>query len=668
MAEWKRSVSSPSSVSDNMTSLARALSQSKLNQEGSTDVFHSQTNLNRGNVPLNCRRRKLSSCNNMTEMVESITSPCAEARVLVINTGGTIGMTLHDNVLAPKPNAFVKNLRKLPTLHDEQYAQQTCLYDYYDPSENTLVLPLHKDNKRIVYSVLEYSPLLDSCNMTTDDWGRLGKDIEKNYENYDGFVILHGTDTMAYTASALSFMCEHLGKPVILTGSQVPIYEMRNDGRDNLLGALLIAGQFVIPEVCLYFHNKLYRGNRVTKVDSGSFNAFSSPNLAPLANAEVDITINWDTVWRANTTAKFQVSTELNRNVGLLRLFPGITADTVRAFLQPPMEGVVLETYGSGNAPDNRADLLEELKKATDRGVIIVNCTQCLRGSVCMSYATGKVLMKAGLIAGCDMTPEAALSKLSYVLAKDELDLQAKKKMMGQNLRGEMIADLEGTKLSLSDSRFIQVIAKSLSISYKEELEAIRDALTPPLACAAAKIGDVEALEAIREMGSNLSLGDYDGRTPLHIASCEGHLKVVQYLLSHGTTVYAKDRYGDTPLCNAVRFRHKDVVKLLRQTGAHFSRDELEDAGTELCSLAASGDLEGLDIWSLAGADLNKPGYDGQSALRVAQAAGKNEVVAFICQLSTKSQNGGVIEFTAPRRDPEVTLPNPTGNVLHPSP
>uniref|UniRef100_A0A8C5ESE1 asparaginase n=1 Tax=Gouania willdenowi TaxID=441366 RepID=A0A8C5ESE1_GOUWI len=548
-----------------------------------------------------CRRRQLSSQSSV-EAPESLTSPgVAEARVLVINTGGTIGMTLDDDdVLAPKANALVKSLRKLPILHDEVYAQQTAMYEYY--GESTLVLPQSKGNKRIIYSILEYSPLLDSSNMTTDDWGRVGKDIEKNYENFDGFVILHGTDTMAYTASALSFMCEHLGKPIVLTGSQVPIYEMRNDGRDNLLGALLIAGQFVIPEVCLYFYNKLYRGNRVTKTDAGSFNAFSSPNLAPLATAEVDITINWDTVWRANTTSKFHVWTELNRNVGLLRLFPGITASTVKAFLQPPMQGVVLETYGSGNAPDNRADLLEELKKATDAGVIIVNCTQCLRGSVSMSYATGKVLMDAGLIAGCDMTPEAALSKLSYVLAKQDLDLDAKKKMMSENLRGEMAADLAGTKLCLSDSHFIQVIAKSLSISCKEELEAIRDALTPPLSCAAAKIGDVEALKALSEMGSNLSLGDYDGRTPLHVAACEGHLHAVEYLLGHGGSLHVKDRYGATPLSNAVRFRNNSLCVMFLLVSV---------------SLAACGDLDALEIWTLAGADLNKPGYDGQTALEV---------------------------------------------------
>ncbi|RXN11308.1 60 kDa lysophospholipase-like isoform X4 [Labeo rohita] len=332
-------------------------------------------------------------------------NPDAEARVLVINTGGTIGMAYHDNVLSPEENALVETLRKIPFLHDEQYAQQTALCGR--TPENTLVLPLSKQNKRIVYTVIEYSPLLDSCNMTADDWATIGKDIEKHYDQYDGFVILHGTDTMAYTASALSFMCENLGKPVILTGSQV----------------------------CLYFHHKLYRGNRVTKVDAESFDAFSSPNQPPLASAQVDIKINFNAVRHASTTAKFSVNTQMNRNVGLLRLFPGITADTVRAFLQPPMDGIVLETYGSGNAPDNRADLLNEIRNATRRGLIMINCTQCLRGMVTTSYATGQALSEAGVVAGLDMTSEAALSKLSYVLAKQDLSIREKKEMLSRNLR-----------------------------------------------------------------------------------------------------------------------------------------------------------------------------------------------------------------------------------------
>ncbi|KAG6929724.1 asparaginase [Chelydra serpentina] len=558
------------------------------------------------------------------------------ARVLVINTGGTIGMVEEEKGLAPEANKLVKALKKMPMLHDDVYAKETKLCDFLNFPDDTLVLPLSEQNKRIIYTILELSPLLDSSNMTTDDWAKIARNIEKYYEQYDGFVILHGTDTMAYTASALSFMCENLGKTIVLTGSQVPIYELRNDGRANLLGALLIAGQFVIPEVCLYFYHKLYRGNRVTKVDAGSFNAFSSPNLPPLANAEVDITINWETVWRANTTKKFKVHTNMNRNVGLLRIFPGINAATVKAFLQPPMEGIVLETYGTGNAPNNREDLLEELKKATERKVVILNCTQCLRGSVAAVYATGQTLTAVGVIPGGDMTPEAALAKLSYTLSKSHLSWEEKKEMLSENLRGEMTVVPTGAKISLTDSKFIQVIAKSLSVSCKEELEAIRDALIPSLACAAAKTDDTDALKAIREMGGNLSCEDFDGRTPLHIASSEGNLQLVEYLLKYGATVYAKDMFGATPLKYAVKFRHIEVIQLLRETGAHLSIQELENIGTELCSLAANGDVEGLYAWYLAGANLEQTGYDGRTPLQIAEATGHVELLDFFNQLKIK--------------------------------
>ncbi|XP_038633818.1 60 kDa lysophospholipase-like isoform X2 [Scyliorhinus canicula] len=458
-----------------------------------------------------------------------------EKNVLVIYTGGTIGMVLNSHgVYVPKPGALIKALKKMPGLHDVEYAK----HHGFDKRPDTLVLPkISEFKKRIAYKIIEYSPLLDSSNMTADDWKKIANDIKKNYKKYCGFVILHGTDTMAYTASALSFICENLGKPIILTGSQIPIYEMRSDAHDNLLGALLIAGQYVIPEVSLYFHHQLYRGNRVIKVDAESFRAYLSPNLSALVNVDTEIKVNWNNILKPKTTKTFTVhtkKTDMNQNVGLLKLYPGIAVATIRAFLQPPMEGIVLETYGAGNAPDNRPDMIKEFKNADARGMLMINCTQCLWGSVITKYATGKVLTDAGFISGCDMTPEASLAKLSYVLGKTELSIQEKKKMLCENLRGEMSG-----KNPLQDQQQIQATDGSLAVSCMKSHEG---ALTPSVACLAAKAGDIDALEAILDTGNNLWHEDHDGRTPLHVAACEGHLEVVDYLLNHGATVYAKDR------------------------------------------------------------------------------------------------------------------------------
>ncbi|KNE61692.1 L-asparaginase, type I [Allomyces macrogynus ATCC 38327] len=389
------------------------------------------------------------------------------SRVLIIYTGGTIGMknTLEHGYV-PAPHFLTTFLGSMARFHDpegvfsaagtplpvsllNQLHNRIVRTPEGKPEKvDALVTPPSLWGKRIVYSVLEYDPLLDSSNMTMKDWVKIATDVELNYEFYDAFIILHGTDTMAYTASALSFMLENLGKTVILTGSQVPLSEVRNDAIENLLGALTIAGHYVIP-VPWQPH---VQGRR-----PWGLSAFDSPNLGPLVNVGIHIDVHWRDVWRPRALAKFRAHKHMDASVATLRIFPGITESTIRAFLQAPIRGVVLETYGAGNAPDARKDLLGALKEASDRGVVIVNTTQCKRGLVSDIYSTGKALLAAGVVPGSDLTPECALAKLSYLLGKD-LDPAAIRAAIRVSLRGELTEPEANPRFALSRRDFSSIM------------------------------------------------------------------------------------------------------------------------------------------------------------------------------------------------------------------
>ena len=281
------------------------------------------------------------------------------------------------------------------------------------------------------------SQLLDSSEVGFQDWKRLSRDIQLNYANFDAFIVLHGTDTMAYTASALSMLLENLGKSVIVTGAQVPLSELRNDAIENVLGALTIAGNYIIPEVTLYFASKLYRGNRTSKVSNDALPAFDSPNMPPLADVGIDIDVNWQLVQRPREIRAFRAHTQMCEDVAIIRLFPGLPPSLVRTMMAAPIQGVVLETFGAGNAPST---LLEVFREAAQRGVVIVNITQCLQGTVSSIYAAGKKLEDAGVTSGLDMTPECALIKLAYLLGKPELSRNDIRSLMRTSLRGEVTA------------------------------------------------------------------------------------------------------------------------------------------------------------------------------------------------------------------------------------
>ena len=332
-------------------------------------------------------------------------------RILIIYTGGTIGMMHHHKTKALVPLNFSEITSHIPELKHLK-----CKIHFHS-----------------------WKKPIDSSNADIDFWKELATVMEKNYDKYDGFVILHGTDTMAYTASALSFMLENLSKPVILTGSQVPLGAIRNDARRNIITALEIAaGNVLIPEVGIYFSDRLFRGNRSEKYSSSKFDAFHSLNYPALVEAGVRIEFNKEAIAKKPSNKRLKVHTSLNGNVALLKLFPGMPYSVLWQMIKMPgLKAIVLEAFGSGNAPTDQI-FTGYLKYAVDKEIIVVDISQCSGGTVELGkYETSAHLKKIGVISGGDMTSEAALTKLMFLFGQD-LPVKKVKQLMEKNLRGEL--------------------------------------------------------------------------------------------------------------------------------------------------------------------------------------------------------------------------------------
>lgn len=394
--------------------------------------------------------------------------------------------------------------------------------------------------------------------------------VHENYHLFDGFVILHGTDSLAYTASALSFMMNSLGKPVILTGSQAPIFSLQSDGVDNLLGSLIIAGTFVIPEVCLFFHHRLYRGNRSTKVSATNFEAFDSPNAEPLATVNgLGITVNWPLVQRPTAIAKFHISKGLDTtHVACLRVFPGIKPEMIDSVLHlPDLRGLILETFGMGNIPGGSdGQLTRVIKAAVARGIVVVNVSQCVNGFVSPVYGPGTLLGRAGVIFGLDLTAEAALTKLSYLLALPGLTPKDISDQLSRSLRGEMT---EIAHQSFSHP------AGSLDFA---AAHLTRDEMAFSALGYAIENGELTLVkELLQGEGSHmLKQSDYAGNTAVHLAAVAGSTEILLELLHRGASVHERNKANNSALFVAVKSGKEPCAQLLRLAGAHLSIEERE--------------------------------------------------------------------------------------------
>lgn len=331
-------------------------------------------------------------------------------KVLIIHTGGTIGMKKTENGYAPIAGFLKEALEGIPDMKKDGMPK---------------------------WELVEMPSILDSSNVSVSEWNEIARVIYDNYDSYDGYVILHGTDTMAYTASALSFILKNNSKPIILTGSQIPLCELRSDGVDNIVTSLIIAAGGAVNEICLFFGSRLLRGNRATKMSADGLMAFDSPNYPHLADVGISIKYNLRAISKPSGE-KISYNPFSDVPIGVIKVFPGVQFALFESIMTDKLSGIVLEGFGTGNIPDKKGELLPIVKRAFDAGVVVVVCSQCPEGTVSLgTYETSTPLLRAGAISGCDMTTEAAVAKLYHLysmnIPKDEIS-----SFMQKNISGEL--------------------------------------------------------------------------------------------------------------------------------------------------------------------------------------------------------------------------------------
>ena len=550
---------------------------------------------------------------------------------------------------APAKGYLTEFVRTLPMFHDKE-AEGLIPEDMQNGSDDPLlgtscISPLNDEHKeRTAFQFLEYDPLLDSSNVEFKHWQRMARDIVRYYESYDAFVVLHGTDTMGFTSSALSFMLENLSKTVVVTGSQIPLSCPRNDGLMNLLGALQVSSHYKIPEVVVYFSSLLLRGCRTSKVDANNLDGFASPNMRPLATVGINYNINWAII-RQPQHGKLTLRDYFSNEVSIIRVFPGFYNENMIDTLKH-VKGLILQTFGAGNAPEH-PEFLAKIREASKNGVIIVNVTQCQKGEVEAHYAAGSSLVEAGVISAGDMTPEAALVKLGWLIGSGHT-AEKIRELFVQNLRGEItVHESSKNPFTFESDGFAKAVFEVLRERNQLDLnngsnaiDNINVAILPTLVCHLASKGSISELASMYDASSEAKerkispdIADYDGRTGLHLACANNKLETAKFFIEDlHADINFKDNFGRTALYEAVESKADDeLITYLISRGAKLEMSKNAAAG-KLCSLVEENNLEMLRKWVSGGIDVNACDYDKRTALHIAAACGAVEILRFLLE------------------------------------
>ena len=566
--------------------------------------------------------------NNININLNENLADIKEKKVLIFYTSGFFCMTLDEkNSFSYEKNFLFYYMCNHVNLCDKRFTKEN-LNSKLEPS-GYLSTPKTLYGKRIFYRILELENIIDSINMTLDLWKKIGRILRDNYDDYDAFIVIHWIDTLVYTASILSFMFGNLNKPIIVTGSHIPISEMRTDAHTNLVDALILTGFFNIPEVSVLFGSELFRANRTIKIDNVNFTAYESPNFQPLAKLGVDIRVNWEIIMKESGEPICYFD-DLSNNMSIVKIFPMISDEHFMTFFNSPIEAVIIETYGAGNIPINRPKIIETIREASQRGVIILNVSQCRKGVASTSYETGKLLESLGVVFAGDITLECAMAKLSYLLGK-KFERKTICELLKTNLRGELTPHKK-EDFSHQSNTYINNFLNTLGIINEEnECKFLIDSLLPSIINQLIQQQNLEILKKIKNEISCLSFVEFSDKSPLHTAAKVGDELIMKFLMNfENLKINLLDNKKMTALNYACLYKKEKVARIIKNSGGVLNLDSCLNLGHHFCKLAFEGDINRLKLFYECGANIMAGNFQKRTAAHIAAAEGKIEIINFL--------------------------------------